>query len=749
MREALRRRAAAARPLRGADRRRRSRRRDRDGAVRALRGTGRALPPLAPGPRDRRRCRSSFAQERLWFLDQLRAGHAAYNMPGGPAARGRARAGRPAGGRSARSCAATRRCAPPSQLRGGRSRSRWSPAGRAALPRGGPRGLPAAAREAGRAGWPRRRPPGRSTSTRGPLLRAAPAAAGRAPSMSLLLAMHHIVSDGWSMGVLVREIAALYEAAVRRAGPRRFRSCRSSTPTSRSGSAAGCSGEVLARQLGYWRERLAGAAAALDLPTDRPRPAAGPTRGGRSAPLPSASRAELASALRPCAARGATPVHGPAGRRSQALLGASPARRTWWSARRSPAATGRELEPLIGFFVNTLVLRGDLAGDPPFRELLGPVRRDHPGGLRPPGPALREAGGGAAAASATSGDAPAVPGDVRAAERAGRRRWSCPASPSPPLERSPATAQVRPRAERPGGAGLAGLLALRQRRAVRRRHRRSGWPPPRDAVPRALAGPRQDALGLPCSARRSATSSCEWNDTRPAGEPRTRRSSASRRRPAATPEAVALEAGGERLTYGELDRRADRLAHRLRRLGVGPEVRSACSLERCAEMVVGLLGDLEGRRAPMCRSTRAYPAERLAYLLEDSGVRDPADRAPTSPAAAAAARATVVCLDAVCRRTCDLAARVPGGAARPGRPGLRDLHLGLNRPAQGRRVAHGSLARPPRWYHGDLRLRPGGPDACIASFTFDIFLLSCSPRCSRAAPACLAPDGARRGPRAR
>ena len=97
----------------------------------------------------------------------------------------------------------------------------------------------------------------------------------------LLLTLHHIVTDGWSMEVLVREVGALY-AASRAGSRRRCRSCRCSTPTTRCGSGSWLAGEVLDGQLGYWRGRLAGAPALLELPTDRPRPPVESLRGGLS-----------------------------------------------------------------------------------------------------------------------------------------------------------------------------------------------------------------------------------------------------------------------------------------------------------------------------------------------------------------------------------------------------------------------------------------------------------------------------------
>ena len=130
-----------------------------------------------------------------------------------------------------------------------------------------------------------------------------------------MLTMHHIASDGWSLGVLVREVAALYPACLRapRAGPRRCRSCRCSTRISRSGSAPGSKARSSTDEIAWWRDQLAGLPPLLELPTDRPRP--------RGAELP--GRDAAGRGCRPgspggCEAlapeRGGDPLHGAPGR---------------------------------------------------------------------------------------------------------------------------------------------------------------------------------------------------------------------------------------------------------------------------------------------------------------------------------------------------------------------------------------------------------------------------------------------------
>ena len=204
---------------------------------------------------------------------------------------------------------------------------------------------------------------------RGPLSRVRLVRLG-AEEHVLLLTLHHIVSDAWSMGVITRELAALHAA---------FASGRPSPlpplPIQYADYARRqrewMAGPELAAQLAWWRERLAGAPEALETPTDRPRPAVRRFRGGmRTVRLP----ADLAEAVRTlCRERGLTPfmallavfellLHARTGE-DDLVMGVDVAGRTL------PGT-----EALVGFFVNQLVLRVDLGGDPEFSEVLDRVR---------------------------------------------------------------------------------------------------------------------------------------------------------------------------------------------------------------------------------------------------------------------------------------------------------------------------------------------------------------------------------------
>ncbi len=335
-----------------------------EAAVRAGAGAAPAIrvaPRTGPLP-------LSFAQQRLWFIDQLEPGSPLYNVPV---------ALRVAGALSASVLARTlgeivRRH---EVLRtifsssDGAPVQRVQPAVPLALPVIDLSALPAPVREelpfplvSAEASRP-------FDLTRGPLLRVT-LLRMRGDDHVALLVMHHIVSDGWSMSLMVREITALYAAYA--AG--------SSSPLPElpvqyadfaTWQREELRGELLEAQMAYWRRQLAGLPPALELPTDRPRsPQQGSGGGLRRVSLPAALVRRVQALGR---RQGVTPF--------MALLAVFQLLLSRYSGQSdlavgTPVAgrTRQELEGLIGFFVNTLVLRGDLTAGPSFRELLLRVR---------------------------------------------------------------------------------------------------------------------------------------------------------------------------------------------------------------------------------------------------------------------------------------------------------------------------------------------------------------------------------------
>jgi amino acid adenylation domain-containing protein len=310
----------------------------------------------------------SFAQQRLWILDRLEPGSPAYNIPVAVDLAGRldAEALLAAVGEIERRHEALRTTF---EERGGEPVQVLHPAPIAAGAVVDLSGLPG---EAGRGEASRLR--GEEAVRpfdlrRGPLLRTVLIRRAERDHL-FLLTFHHIVSDGWSTGVFVRELTALYPARVT-GKPAALAALPIQYADFAEWQRGWLAGETLEAQLRYWRERLAGLPPALDLPLDHPRPLLATHRGGRRAfqfePVFTAALREL-------------------GRREEAtlfmVLFAAWAALLGRISGQTDLAVGspiagrnrEEIEGLIGFFVNTLTLRADLAGDPPFRELLGRVR---------------------------------------------------------------------------------------------------------------------------------------------------------------------------------------------------------------------------------------------------------------------------------------------------------------------------------------------------------------------------------------
>ncbi len=328
---------------------------------------GQQQPPLQATPRGGDQP-LSFAQERLWFLDQLEPGSAVYNIPLGLRLEGEL------------NVPVLRRCLDEILLRHETLRTRFEavngqprqvvePVAALQVPLVDLRALPAPEREAEavrRCVAEAQRP---FDLRHDLMLRAKLLRLGEREHV-LLLTMHHIASDGWSIRVLLVELATLYEAF---AGgkPSPLPELAVHYADFAVWQREWLQGPILEKQLSYWRKQLEGAPALLELPTDWPRPATQSYRGARigwelpkplSVALGELSRREGATLFMTLLAGFQTLLHRYTS--SDEILVGSP-------------IAGRirtEIEPLIGLFLNTLVLRGDLSGNPSFRTLLGRTR---------------------------------------------------------------------------------------------------------------------------------------------------------------------------------------------------------------------------------------------------------------------------------------------------------------------------------------------------------------------------------------
>jgi len=335
-----------------------------------LAGSGAAAapaPPITPAPRDGDPP-LSYAQQRLWFLDQLEPGSVAYNIPLALRVVGDldVAALEQGLGEVVRRHEALRATF---SAVDGRPVQDIAPAAAVALPVVDLCGVGAAGREAEAqrlAGEEARRP---FDLVRGPLWRATLLRLGAADHV-LLLTLHHIVADGWSMSVLFRELAALYEA-FRAGGPSSLPEPPIQYVDFARWQRQQLSGPALEAHLEYWRQKLGPSPAVPELPGDLPPPAGPPLLGAEAAiRLPP----DLSGALKALSRREGLTLFMTLLAALAVLLGRLTGEADVTVGTPIAGRNRAEIEGLAGFFVNTLALRADLGGNPTFRELLRRVR---------------------------------------------------------------------------------------------------------------------------------------------------------------------------------------------------------------------------------------------------------------------------------------------------------------------------------------------------------------------------------------
>lgn len=448
----------------------------------------------------------------------------------------------------------------------------------------------------------------------GPVIRAKLVRVAREEQV-MMVTVHHIATDRWSSGILVREFGRLYKAYAGGAEPG-----LGELPVQYGDYAVWqrewLKREALQRQLDYWNGQLAGAPPLLELPTDRVRPAAQSFRG---ASLEFEFDEELSEGLRRESRRAGVTMF-------MALLGAFQALLHRCSGQQeilvgTPIAgrTRAELEGLIGCFVNTLVLKGDFAGEPRFREVTGRVRETALGAY-------------------THQD---VPFERVVEELQPERSLSY-----SPIFQVMFAYQNTPEGEarlegielmqvvgeskttkfdltmslEEKGGKVAGSIGystdMFEEQTVHRMIMRF------EALAKALVeDPDQRVSEVELlSEQERQQIVVEWNET--GGEypsqisiPEIIERQAERR-----PEAIALVFERQEVSYRQLDSRANQLARRLRERGVRSESRVGICVQRSVEMVVSMLAVMKasGAYVPL---DPGYPSQRLDYMLEDSGAQ--------------------------------------------------------------------------------------------------------------------------------
>lgn len=527
--------------------------------------------------------------------------------------------------------------------------------------------------------------------------------------------MHHIVCDAWSNVVSSHEMQVLYRAFA--AGDP---SPLEDVPVQYADFAIWqrrrLSGEILEAELEFWRGRLADLPV-LELPTDRPRPAVQSFRGATCSTLVPAS---LAGALREVARReGATPF--------MALLAAFKALLMRYCGQEdvvvgTPVA-GRnrpEVEGLIGFFVNMLVLRTDCSGDPSFRSMLRRVRETCLGAmahqelpfeklveeLQPRRDLSRNPLFQVVFSLQGSGTLPDRIGDAVVtpiAVESGRAKYDL----------------TLTLVEQPDGGLRCSIEFATDLFDVETVARMADHY--RTLLEAAVADPDRTLWELPLlpggERHRMLT---VWNDTaRPYPDACLHELVEAQAR--RTPGRAAVVFGEEALTYTELDARANRLAGRLRALGVGPDRLVGVCMERSLDMVVALLAVLKsgGAYVPL---DPGYPPSRIAFMIEDAEVsvlltqESLAGRVP-------AGDAPVIRVDADWPSIAGEPDESPSVAATPDDLAYVIYTSGSTGTPKGVQIPHGALVN----FLWSMRDRPGlGPDdvlLAVTSISFDIAAL--------------------------
>jgi surfactin family lipopeptide synthetase A len=428
----------------------------------------------------------------------------------------------------------------------------------------------------------------------------------------LIVTLHNLAADEWSLGVLARELDALYQA---------YSASDPSPLAELPVQYADCAhwqrswfkGDVVDQHVAYWRERLAGVPAILELPTDRPRPPVQRFRGARESFVLSKN---LSEALKELSEREGATLFETLLAAFQTLLARYTGQPDIVVGAIVPGREGVSTDRLIGPFAHTVLIRTDVESDPAFRDLLWRVRD----------------------LSRRDCEYQSMPFDRLVSELQPEREPSrnplfqvlfslTPSASAAQLSWETGNLEVHSGAakldlqlqlsDRPEGISGRFIYNTDLFDAATIGRMASHF---QTLLQGLVTNPDQRLSRLPllCQAERYQLL-VEWN-SKPTEYAKDWcvhqlfESQVER-----TPNATAVVFENERLTYGELNRRANQLAHYLVKLGVGPDVLAGILVERSLDMVVGLLGILKagGAYVPL---DPAYPRERVAFMVEDSEV---------------------------------------------------------------------------------------------------------------------------------
>jgi amino acid adenylation domain-containing protein len=536
----------------------------------------------------------------------------------------------------------------------------------------------------------------------------------------LLVGIHHIVADAWSLGVFFRELMQLYSAYTH-GRPSPLPELTIQYPDFSLWQRQRLQGELLEEELRFWKEQLAGAPELIELPLDRPRPA---HRGFHGRRIAMDMPPELPQALAAASLTTSSSLY-------MVLLSALKALLHRYSGQTdivvgAPVAgrNNRGTEDLIGFFVNTIVFRDDLGGDPTFAELIRRVRGtvldvfEHQElpfdriveAVQP----RRDASYGPLYQTVFSLQNTAIP------------RLELDRLQVNSYYVDNGTSQTDLVMFGGMSEGLLGILLFEFNTEIldestMQRLQRHFVTLLSEGV--ADSSRRLSELPLLSPVDRHQLTR-EWNDATPGlptGESVDLPGTVDRwfeRHAAANPDGLAVAAGNVRWTYGELERRANRIAHRLQSYGAGPGLHVALCLDRSPDVVAAALGALKAGAAYLPLDPKS-PEERLMRTLDDATAPIVVTRRAWADLFYGRIGTLTVVLDAEAE---SIAAEPDWTPERP--TGPRDLAYviytsGSTGVPKGVEVEHASLLNLMRWGHARFGLGPADHMTLTSSMAFD------------------------------
>jgi non-ribosomal peptide synthetase component F len=650
---------------------------------------------------------ASYAQQRLWFIDQLSPGNPAYNVPYAARLTGTLRIEALAWSfgemvrrhEVLRTTFVSREGAPVQMIH---------PPAPFPVPVVDLRGLTGAARDTAAARLAAEEAARPFDLAAGPLLRVRLLRLG-ADDHVLLVTLHHIVSDGWSVAIVVRELTALYDACCHG-----LPSPLPDMPLQYADFAVWqrewMQGPVRDRQLTWWRDQLA-ALPTLDLTTDLPRPAAPTHRGDRVA---IEIDDELARALRALSRDEGVTLFMTLLAAFQLVLARHTGQDDIVVGTDVANRNQEQIEPLIGFFVNQLVLRTDLGGQPTIRELLHRVRDVTLSAYAHQDLPFEQLVEELAPQDRSRSPLFQVKFLLQHAEDAAPRLADVALTPLADTRRSAnfdlTLALVDSETALSGLVEYATDLFTREHVERLAGHVQSAL---RQFV--ADADLSVDTVQVLREDER-AQAVVDWNP-RPTPRPDACVHHLFEAQVERTPDAMAVESGETRWTFAELNARANRIAHYLRRLGVGPETHVAVFLDRGVQWMAGVLGILKAGAAYVPLDV-AYPAARLDAMLADAAapivVTDSTwrDRLP-------AVWASIVSLDTDAELIARESADNPPPLARPHHAAYVIYTSGTTGRPKGVVIEHRSVANLVAAQRDAFQVRPGSVVLQFASPGFD------------------------------